>query len=229
MKDFKGFSGKAGNIQVPPEFFNTVLPFLQDIDEIRFVLILFWYLQSRDENTGYVAVDELLQEPIVKALFDNREVDWETKFRNTLDKAMADRLVLSGNNGDRQFLFINSPRGVALCQGLASGDWVPGETGIAPHSLPGERPNIFALYEQNIGLITPLMAETLADAEKTYPSEWIEEAVKIAVERNARNWRFVEAILKSWKEKGRNERDQRSATESRKRDSEGEFGDFIRH
>ena len=124
---------------------------------------------------------------------------------------------------------IDSPRGAALCQGLTSGDWVPGETSIAPLSLAEERPNIFSLYEQNIGLITPLMAETLADAEKTYPSEWIEEAVKIAVERNARNWRFVEAILRSWKEKGRYERDQRSTSESRKRDSEGEFGDFIRH
>jgi len=229
MEDFKGFSGKAGNIQVPPEFFSTVLPELQDVDEIRLMLILFWYMQSRDENTGFVAVDELMQEPVVKDLFGNSEVNWENKLRNTLDKAVADRLVLSGIKGDRQFLFINSPRGAALYQGLASGDWVPGETSIAPHSLSGERPNIFALYEQNIGLITPLMAETLADAEKTYPSEWIEEAVKIAVERNARNWRFVEAILRSWKEKGRNERDQRSASESRKRDSEGEFGDFIRH
>ena len=229
MEDFKGFSGKTGNIQIPPEFFSTVLPALQDDDEIRLILILFWYLQNRDENTGYVAVDELLQEPVVKGLFDQSEIDWTVKLRTALNKAVADRLVLSGNYRDQQFLFINSPRGAALCQGLASGEWVPGDTGIASHSLVEERPNIFALYEQNIGLITPLMAETLADAEKNYPSAWIEEAVKIAVERNARNWRFVEAILRSWKEKGRDERDQRSATESRKRDSEGEFGDFIRH
>lgn len=229
MEEFKGFSGKAGNIQVPPEFFSTVLPALKDIDEIRFILILFWYLQSRDENTGYADVEELLAEPAVRKLFNHGEGQWESNFRSALDKALDDKLVLLGNKGDRQLLFINSPRGSALFQGLASGEWQPGEPGIAPHSLASERPNIFLLYEQNIGLITPLMAETLADAEKTYPSEWIEEAVKIAVERNARNWRFVEAILRSWKEKGRNERDQRSTPESRKRDSEGEFGDFIHH
>ena len=78
-------------------------------------------------------------------------------------------------------------------------------------------------------MLTPIIADTLVDAEKTYPAGWIEEAMKIAVERNARNWRFIEAILRSWKEKGRDEKDQRPSAESRKRDSEGEFGEFVRH
>ena len=126
---------KKGNIQIPPELFNTVLPALKDVDEIRLVLILFWYLQSRDENTGYAAVDELMQEPVVQGLFDKSEIDWIIKFQAALNKAVADQIILSAIKGERQFLFINSPRGAALCQGLASGDWVPGETGIAPHSL----------------------------------------------------------------------------------------------
>jgi DnaD/phage-associated family protein len=116
-----------------------------------------------------------------------------------------------------------------LLKGLQSGEWQPDAGLGSTFPLPENRPNIFTLYEQNIGLITPLMAETLTEAEKTYPLDWIEEAVKIAVERNARNWRFIDAILRSWKEKGRNEKDQRTAAESRKRDSEGEFSDFIRH
>ena len=39
-----------------------------------------------------------------------------------------------------------------------------------------DRPNIFALYEQNIGLLTPLIAEDLKDAINHYPEEWIEAA-----------------------------------------------------
>jgi DNA replication protein len=229
MKDFKGFSGKTGNIQLPQEFFRAVLPELTDFDETRLVLILFWYLQNRDENEGYVLVEDLLAEPLVRSVFDSDIDTVETRVRTALDRAAIDQLVLLGNKENKEFIFLNSPRGAALYKGLQSGEWQPDTEMGSSLPLPENRPNIFTLYEQNIGLITPLMAETLADAEKTYPSDWIEDAVKIAVERNARNWRFIDAILRSWKEKGRNEKDQRSAAESRKRDSEGEFSDFIHH
>src|SRR5690348_6777256 len=47
-----------------------------------------------------------------------------------------------------------------------------------------ERPNIFVLYEQNIGLLTPLIAEELKDASSQYPMEWIEAAFREAVSHN---------------------------------------------
>jgi len=69
-----------------------------------------------------------------------------------------------------------------------------------------ERPNIFRLYEANIGPLTPMMAEMLKEDAREYPPQWIEDAVGEAVERNIRNWRYVRAILKTWKEKGREDR-----------------------
>jgi DnaD/phage-associated family protein len=73
------------------------------------------------------------------------------------------------------------------------------------------------------------LAETLQDAEQTYPEEWIGDAIKIAVIKNVRTWRYVEAILKSWKEKGRDGTDRKTAEENRKRDSEGKYADFINY
>ncbi|PZR98809.1 MAG: hypothetical protein DLM69_08150 [Candidatus Chloroheliales bacterium] len=64
-------------------------------------------------------------------------------------------------------------------------------------------PNIFSLYEQNIGVLTPLIAEKLADAEKTYPAEWVSEAFGLAVSNNKRSWRYIEVILKKWASEGR--------------------------
>ena len=32
-----------------------------------------------------------------------------------------------------------------------------------------DQPNIFQLYESNIGIITPIMADILREAEKEYP------------------------------------------------------------
>ncbi|MBC7239383.1 MAG: DnaD domain protein, partial [Chloroflexi bacterium] len=65
------------------------------------------------------------------------------------------------------------------------------------------RPNIFELYEQNIGLLQPLLAQELEEAARDYPPEWIEDAFRIAVERNVRHWRYIRAILERWATEGR--------------------------
>ena len=86
---------------------------------------------------------------------------------------------------------------------------------------PVERPNIYKLYEQNIGPLTPLIADALKEAEAEYPPEWIEEALDEAVRRNKRNWKYVEAILRGWKEEGRGkEQNRQNAEELRGRDVE---------
>jgi DNA replication protein len=66
-----------------------------------------------------------------------------------------------------------------------------------------ERPNIFVLYEQNIGLLSPLIAEDLKDAADQYPAEWIEAAFREAVQHNKRKWTYIRAILRRWETEGR--------------------------
>lgn len=66
-----------------------------------------------------------------------------------------------------------------------------------------ERPNIFVLYEQNIGLLTPMIAHQLEDAADRYPADWIEAAFSEAVQRNKRNWKYISAILQRWETEGR--------------------------
>ena len=66
-----------------------------------------------------------------------------------------------------------------------------------------ERPNIFVLYEQNIGLLSPLIADQLKDAAEQYPPEWIEAAFREAVQQNKRKWNYISAILRRWETEGR--------------------------
>jgi DNA replication protein len=66
-----------------------------------------------------------------------------------------------------------------------------------------ERPNIFVLYEQNIGLLPPLLADELKDAADHYPAEWIEGAFREAVQHNKRKWSYIRAILRRWETEGR--------------------------
>jgi len=66
-----------------------------------------------------------------------------------------------------------------------------------------ERPNIFILYEQNIGLLSPLIADELRDAADMYPAEWIETAFREAILHNKRKWSYIRAILRRWETEGR--------------------------
>ncbi|MEP6776599.1 MAG: DnaD domain protein, partial [Chloroflexota bacterium] len=76
-----------------------------------------------------------------------------------------------------------------------------------------ERPNVYTLYEQNIGLLTPIVAEKLQDAEGHYPVEWINAAFEEAVLNNKRNWRYIERILERWTVEGRQSGKDRGSVE----------------
>lgn len=54
---------------------------------------------------------------------------------------------------------------------------------------------IFQLYEQNIGLVPPLLVPELQAAEKEFPKQWLQEAFIEGVNHNARNWKYIHKCL----------------------------------
>jgi len=66
----------------------------------------------------------------------------------------------------------------------------------------GKTENVFTVYEHNIGVLTPMIADALKDAEITYGPVWICAAIQEAVASNARSWKYCEAILKRWSRDG---------------------------
>jgi len=68
-----------------------------------------------------------------------------------------------------------------------------------------ETQNLFMFYTQEIGLLTPLIADAIQDWEKSLPEKWIRDAITEAVKNNARNWKYIEAILKRWEGQGNQE------------------------
>jgi DnaD/phage-associated family protein len=127
-------------------------------------------------------------------------------------------------------VFINSAKGRAAMAAIKAGKWKPSKTLDIPDTFLLDKPNIYQLYEQNIGPLTPLITDALKDSEDTFPESWIREAIQIAAERNIRNWRYIQAILIQWQEKGKDEREDRQDSEKDyKRYIEGEYSDFIEH
>lgn len=61
---------------------------------------------------------------------------------------------------------------------------------------------VFREYEANIGAMTPMIADRIGDLIDHYPRDWISAAFREAVAHEARNLKYVEAILKRWKTDG---------------------------
>ena len=234
MKGFGGFpSGKQPYTPVPNLFFSEVLPEIDHLGELKITLHVFWLLAQRKTERPCVSREELAGDRRLMQGLASAEMRPQEALRDALERAVARRTLLhvtAGEGGDRSdWYFVNSPKGRQAVEDLLAGKWTPSGSD-EPIRLEEQRPNIFVLYEQNIGPLTPLLAEELMEAEDTYPGPWIEEAFREAVELNKRSWRYILRILERWTTEGREDEGSRQRKEGDwRRFVEGEYADYIEH
>jgi DNA replication protein len=229
MKGFAGFpEGPVRMTPVPAPFFSELLPRIDHLGELKITLYALWRLSRQEGPIHFLALREIQKDSEFVASLKTSGRSGEEALTDALGRAVARGTLIAvrGPEPEDTCYFLNSPRGRAAAEGLAHGEW---KTDDVPSDVREvERPNLFTLYEQNIGMLTPMMAEILRDAEKEYPMGWIEEALRIAVEHNARSWKYIAAILERWKTEGKGGK-KASAEEERRRYIEGEYADFIEH
>lgn len=229
--NFSGFQeNKRHFTGIPDQFFGELLPTIKDINELKLVLYLLWsaYTQG-DYGVVFTLRDILLDEHFLKGLnFSDKEAN--SMVSSLLEKLASDNILLKVNNipEEESSFFLNSPRGRAAADLMLSGSLFQIQN-RPKATLDIIKPNIFKLYEENIGPLTPLIADSLRDAEETYPEEWIEEAIQIAVANNVRRWNYIDRILSRWQEEGRDGTDRRSNQEDYRRYLKGEYGEFGSH
>jgi DnaD/phage-associated family protein len=235
MKTFTGFpEGQVRFTQIPNIFFQQLLPEIDHLGELKTTLYAFWRLDNMAGSFRYLQRENFRQDEDFMQSLANEPLAADTVLDEALERCLERgtflKATLDIDARAIDYYFLNTPKGRAAVQAIANGEWRHSGDPSLPLEMAVERPSIYSLYEENIGPLTPMIAETLQDAEDTYPDKWIEEAVRIAVENNVRRWSYVDAILKRWQEGGRDEREDRRDTEKdRRRYVEGEFSDFIEH
>lgn len=234
MPVFKGFpAGKVRFVSLPLPFFSELLPQIDDLGELKVTLYALWFIEQQEGSVRYLRPEDFCADELFMAGLSPDPRQAALALQDALKRCIQRGSLLKAATGQgesiKEYYFINTPRGKAALQALQNGDWTPGSEPLQPVTLGQEQPNIFRLYEENIGPLTPMIAEALREAESTYPAQWVEEAFRIAVENNVRRWRYVEAILRAWQEEGRNDQDRRYSERDRRRYVEGQFSDFIEH
>ena len=209
----KKFTGSTGFTPLPNEFFSEWLNQIDDLDELKVTLFAFWFSANQEG-----AAHPLWEQNFAEGL---DAVD----IKSGLEKCVSRGSLLKVGSDAEAVYFLNSPRGRAAAESARAGQWIPSKGRTA---APVPRPNIYRLYEENIGSLTPMIADTLKDAEEEYSAERLEGAFALAVKANVRKWTYVEAILKRWKEEGYGKKqDRRDNQEDRNRYVEGDYADFI--
>lgn len=235
MSPFTGFDpGRGAGTPVPDRFFAELLPVIDHLGELKVTLYVFWRLHRTEGPFPHLWLADILEDSGFLGSFGADAEAAVRAVREGLDRCVARGSLLQAEiqaEGTSASLYLlNSPRGKAALQAIQSGTWNPVDDPQPPPDLGRVSPDIFKLYEDHIGPLTPMIAETLAEAEETYPSNWIEEAFRIAVENNVRRWRYVVAILRTWQEEGRDERkSQRDPETDRRRYVRGKFSEFVEH
>ncbi len=232
MKLFSGFSREDGAqmTSIPSEFFTNLLPLIDNLYELKVTIYSIWFLEQLEGKIKFIRYQNFISDDSFMAGMGRLKEEALANLNFGLQLALDRQTLLKGSDENQPLedaiYFINTPRGRAALKGLMAGSWHEEDQPVPARQMV--RPNIFKLYEANIGPLTPMIAETLQEAEVTYPMIWIEQAIRIAVENNVRRWRYVEAILASWKERGRDEKDRRDTQEDSKRFLDGEFGQFFK-
>jgi DNA replication protein len=225
---FTGFS-TDDPIRLPPELFTEILPAISQAAELKVTLHFFYLLRASRRRPRMVEWADLCGDaglarslraiaplrPADEVLIEGLE---SAVRRGTLLHAAIPEGPRVGN-----WYLANTERNRVWIARVVEGDiaWLP------TPERPAARPTIFALYEHNVGVLTPMLAEELKIAQESYPAGWIEEAIREAVRSNKRSWRYIRAVLERWARDGRGD-PARAADEDPGRYISGELSNIIR-
>ncbi len=210
VKSFAGFpAGTVRSTPIPDLFFSGLLPQIDDLAELKVVLHCFWCLHRKAGFPRYMSRREMENDATLMRGLHLQDKAPEKVLEQALERAVERkvllRVVVEEDGGMKDLYFLNTARSREVVKKLRQGDLRLGQALVPEQGDKANRQSsIFTLYEQNIGLLTPIMVEELTEAERTYPAAWIEDAFRQAVEYNRRSWRYIKRILERWALEGRN-------------------------
>jgi len=216
----RGFPAGARATLIPNLFFSDVLPAIEDPAELIVTAYLFFALGRRKTAARRVTRAELAADPSLRRALDRLSGGADAALDRGLMAGVARGTVIEATCEGVSVYAINNLPGRRL--------FAPDDQGSGPTVTPAAtepNPTIYALYEEAIGTISPLIADELRAAEQEYPAAWIEAAFREAAGHNKRSWRYVARILERWRDEGRHDATPGRDSQSR-RDLAGRWRDL---
>ena len=199
MSQTLAFPPRTRYIPVPAQALGPLLAEIDSLAELKCTLRLIGLVHQRRSKRLWVTTSELENDAILADALAQEPEGYKQAIIKGVHLAVTRGTLLEAEQSNEKVLFLNDEPGRKALSQL-------GEVDVeepASSSQGDDRPNIFVLYEQNIGSLTPLLTEELKEAESVYPWPWIEEAFREAVSSNIRKWRYIASILERWAAEGK--------------------------
>jgi len=209
MKQFSGFPAKMQFTPLPNSFFSTLLPQISDIAELKTTLHIFRALYHKRGYPRLITYRELLGNKSLMSSLRGATRPPDKVLRHALEMATKRgtvlHMVLDRDDMPEDIYFLNTESDRQIMAKIQNGELSLSGLKAKEQTFieTEEQPDIFTLYEQNIGMLTPMIADELRDALKVYPETWIRDAIKEAVNQNKRKWSYISAILEHWSAEGK--------------------------
>jgi DnaD/phage-associated family protein len=218
MKGFAGFpDGKARSVPMPEPFFTELLPLVDHLAELKVTLYAFWRLSLKPGAYRFLQREDLAEDELFMSGLSASPRQAQDALDDALERAEARgtllHVIVEDAQAVRHLYFLNTTRGREAVDKLTRGEWRPESFDGAVVRLSHVRSNVFTLYEQNIGALTPMISEELRDMAATYPAPWIEDAIRVAVKNNVRRLRYIQAVLERMRSEGRYEHETHDTAE----------------
>ncbi len=196
-------------ISLPHTFFRDFVPTISSLGELKSVLYAIYLIHEKGDGFSAITFEELFDNPMVQDMLHGEARLTEDTILAALEKAVRTGILLylplkiSGKQED-VYLINNTGSKEALAR-IRKGAQNPAEIlqNNVSWATNEEETNIFTLYEENIGMLTPMIVEQLKEAQQVYPYSWIKDAFREAASLNKRSWRYIEKILQRWGLEGR--------------------------
>jgi DNA replication protein len=213
MKQFEGFPARMQFTSVPNLFFSKIMPKIDDIGELKTTLYIFRLIYEKKGYIRFVSFSELLADKGLAGCLNKTDTEYSLVLSETLNMIEARGTILRmefEREGSIEYLyFLNTENDRKLMEKIRNGELVLDGLRLAKTPVTaqdtGVLPDIFTLFEENVGMLTPMIADWLKEAEKQYPEAWIRDAIREAVSLNKRNWRYIDRILENWSAEGRDD------------------------
>jgi len=209
MEQFKGFPARMQFTPMPNLFFSRLLPQISDMAELKTTLHILEMLYHKRGYPRFVTYAELLANKSLMSSLGQITKPADVVLRSALEMATKRGtilyIVLDRDGKGEDIYLLNTESDRQTMDKIKSGELhLPGlKVERQIYAEAEEPPDIYTLYEQNIGMLTPMIAEELREAEKLYPETWIRDAIKEAVNQNKRKWGYIAAILERWSTEGK--------------------------
>lgn len=197
----KGFplADDFATTRVPNAVLGRVLSTTDDSNEIKLILRAIWLLEHQRGYPRYITRDDLRRDRVLSVAIPD-----QSDFDRILKSAIERDVFVEASINDNTCLMLNteSARRALIEISPTTDNLNKDDNGWETAATSAGPVDAFRAYEENIGILSPMIRQSILAALEDFTDEDITHAVRIAVENESRSWSSVAGVLRRWARDG---------------------------